>query len=263
MSEIDGVFKVPSRNWWFREDYNWAEGSHAALDDRAVATIREYLDGNVVDVRLSAQNSNAATSVVQMFVEAAAAIGEKLGVMEELAEKSAYGDYSDLAKAEMQEQVEALAGQINKIVDDTSYVEDAEGGVNKLLSGQGETVEAHIDKSRSVRLFSRDLSFNVEDVDLTGDASDAHKVIRAAGEAASEYTDYLNSQAEILADSMAGFESELAAAAGLESDELKTETAQEIAAYIAEKLLEEPEVSLESQSNISGDEALYLLNDTA
>ncbi len=262
MSEIDGVFKVPFRNWWFREDYNWAEGSYSALDDRAVATIREYLDGNVVDVRLSVQNSNAATSVVQMFVEAATGIRGKLSVMEELAEKSAYGDCSDLAKAEMQEQVEALVAEINKIVDDTSYVKDAEGSVNKLLSGHGETIEAHIDKTRSIRLFPRDLSFNVEDVDLTGDASGAHKVIRAAVEAAGEYTDYLNSQAEILADSMAGFESELAAAAGLESDEFETETAQEIAAYIAKKLSEEPVTSLESQSHISGDEALYLLNDT-
>lgn len=262
MSEIEGVFKVPFRNWRFREDYNWAEGSHTALDDRAVATIREYLSGNVVDVRLSAQNSNAATSVVQMFVEAAAGIRDKLGVMEELAEKSAYGNYSELAKAEVQEQVEALAAEINKIVDDTSYVEDAEGGVNKLLSGQGETIEAYIDKTRSIRLFPRDLSFNVEDVDLTGDASGAHKVIRAAGQAASEYADYLNSQAEILADSMAGFESELAAASGLESDELETETAEEIAVYIAEKISAEPVTSLESQSNITPDEALYLLSDT-
>jgi flagellin len=262
MSQIEGVFKVPFRNWWFREDYNWAEGSHTALDDRAVATIREYLSGNVVDVRLSAQNSNAATSVVQTFVGAAVAIHDKLGVMEELAEKSAYGDYSDLAKAEMQAQVQALAGQINKIVDDTSYVEDAEEGVNKLLSSQGETVEAYIDKSRSIRLFPRDLSFDVEAVDLTGDARSAHKVIRATRQAASEYADYLNSQAEILADSMAGFESELAAASGFESDELETETAEQIAAYIAEKISAEPVRSLESQSNITPDEALYLLSDT-
>ena len=160
MLEVKDVCDTAFNKWPVSRDYNWAEGTlKPAEDDRSVATIREYLADDIADVRLSARNANAATSTLQMFFDAASSIRDKLTQMQQLAEEAAYGYCPDLKKASLQQQLAVLAADINKIVADASYIDDTEHGVNKLLSGQGETIERRIDKTRTIKLFPKNLSF--------------------------------------------------------------------------------------------------------
>ena len=260
MLEVKDVCDTAFNKWPVSRDYNWAEGTlKPAEDDRSVARIREYLADDISSVRLTAANASAATSTVKMFVDAASSIRDKLTQMEQLAKEAAFGYCPDLKKASLQKQLAALAADINKIVADTSYIDDTEEGVNKLFSGEGETIERRIDKTRTIKLFPRNLTFNIEDVNLTKDAIGAWKVIKTAVKAATEYTDYLGSQAKILADSMAAIESKMAAAAGFDSTSFETQTAQQITTHLAKQISENPLLSSKTQSNITPDEALYLL----
>ncbi|UCF43470.1 MAG: hypothetical protein JSV99_00650 [Planctomycetota bacterium] len=262
MLEVNDVCDTAFSKWPVSRDYNWAEGTlKAADDDRSVAKIREYLADNIADVRLGAQDANAATSMVQMFVDAASTIRDKLTQMQQLAEQAAFGYCPDLKKASLQKQLTALAADINKIVADTGYVDDTEHGVNKLLSGQGETIERRIDKTRTIKLFPRNLTFNIEDVNLANNAAAAWKVIKTAVKAATECTDYLGSQAKILQDSMAVMEGRMAAAADYDSTTFETETAQQITTHLAKQISENPLISSKTQSNITPDETLHLLKD--
>lgn len=260
MLEVNEVCDTTFTKWPISRDYNWAESTlNPAEDDRSVAKIREYLADNIADVRLNGQNANAATSTVRMFLNAASSIRDKLTQMQQLAEQAAYGYCPDLKKASLQKQLETLAADINKIVADTSYTDDTEPGVNKLFSAQGKTIEKYIDKTRTIKLFPKNLTFNIEDVNLTIDATAAWKVIKKAAKAATEYTDYLGSQAKILADSTEIMESRMAAAADYNSTSFETETAQQITTHLANQISENPPTSSQAQSNITPDEALSLL----
>jgi len=255
MLEIERVFKSYFQNRLFSGDYNWSNGTYGLPDnDSDVAIIREFLQGNIADIRLSAQKANAVTSMVQTFEDAAIAIRDKLILMEQLAEKAAFS-YYPTDKASMQNQFEALATDINDIVNSTEYDN------NKLLTANGKTISKSIGNGYSINLFPRDLKFNTENVDLIKDAKTAFVVVKDALKQANEYADYLNSQNKRLQNAMATIENKMASAAGLESTDLETNIAQQITTSLATKISENPDMSSQSQSNITSDEALYLLKD--
>ncbi|MFB0525005.1 MAG: flagellin [Phycisphaerae bacterium] len=256
MSEIEGIFKTPFRNWLFREDYDWATGSYkTAGSDREVAVIREYLLGNIADVRLRAKEANAAISMVQTIEHAATTLRDKLTLMEKLAEKAANGYYTNTDKASMQKHLTELAKDINDIVDSTEY----DG--NKLFTSEGQAIVKSIGDGRSFRLFAKDLSFNVENVDLAKDAKAALTTIRDARKRASEYTNYLKSQNELLQDEMATVEQKMASSAGIESSDFETKIMQQFIKNLSSSISNDTNVSTDVQANITSHEALPLLND--
>jgi len=256
MSEIEGIFKTPFRNWLFREDYDWATGSYkVAGSDREVAVIREYLLGNIADVRLSAKEANAAISVVQTFDHAATTIRDKLVVMEGLAEKVVHGHYTSTDKASLQKQIRKWAKKINDIVNSTKY----DG--NKLFTSEGKTIVKSTGDGRSIRLFAKDLSFNVENVDLAKDAKAALTTIRDARKRASEYTDYLKSQNTLLRNAMVTIEQKMASAAGIESSDFETKIMQQFIKNLSSSISNDTDVSTDMQANITSHEALPLLKD--
>ena len=254
MSETEGVPKVASRDWLFPENYDWAKGSYkAAGDDREVAVIREYLLGNTADVRLSAHNANAAISTVQTFEHAANSIYDKLVLMEEVAEKAVNGDYTTTEKVSMQEQLQDLAEQINNTVNNTEY----KG--NKLFTSEGQVIAKSISNDRSIRLFAKDLSFSLENVDLTKDAKAALTTIQNARTKTGEYTDYIKSQSTLLQNAMATIEQNIASAIGLESSDFETETMKQFVENLSTGISNDKAISTEMQANITPDEALHLL----
>ncbi len=256
MPETEGVFKTASRDWLFPENYDWAKGSYkAAGDDREVAVIREYLLGNIADVRLSAHNANAAISMVQTFDLATNSIYHKLVLMEEIAEKVAHGDYTNTDKVSMQEQLQELAEQINNIVNNTEY------NGNKLFTSEGQLITRAIGNGRSIRLFAKDLSFHLENVDLTKDTKAVLTTIKNARKKTGEYTDYLKSQNTLLQNAMATIEQMMASAAGLESSDFETETMQQFIENLSAGISNDIAISTEMQANITPDEALRLLKD--
>ena len=150
MLEIDSIFKSGFQNRVIREGYNFSDGTYGIPDnDSDVAIIREFLQGNIADVRLSAQNTYAAASTVQMSVDAAATIHDKLILMEQLAHKAANGYYTSIDKTSMQKKFEQSAKDINKIVDNTKYEN------NKLFTANGQVITLPLGNGQTVHLFAR------------------------------------------------------------------------------------------------------------
>lgn len=256
MSGVEGVFKTAFRSWLFREDYDWATGSHKkAGTDKEIAVIREYLLGNTAGVRLSAQEANAAVSMVQMFDDAATSIRETLTSMEQLAEKATKSYYTDKEKASMQTELEGLAKDINDIVKNTKY----DG--NKLFTAAGQVITRSIGGGRTIALFAKDLSFDAESVDLATDAQGALATIKNALKQASEYTTYLKSQNTLLQDAMATIEDRIASAVGIDPGSFQTKTLEQFLDNISAAISKDADTFTQIQSNITADKALQLLKD--
>ena len=263
MLELGNVLKANFSAWFIGGVYDRISDSTEAIDsqnnvddDRALAIIRELLRGNIADVRQSARNANDAISMVQTFNDAAAAIGEKLTRMEELAEQAASGYYSAGEKADMQEEFEELAEEINDIVDTTEYSD------NKLFSAEGQTISISIGNGSVINLFASNLSFDIDGLDLTTDAAGALAAVQTQIQQVSEYSGYLGSQTRRLENATAIIEFELAGALGIESDDFNTNIAKEVASYAASKVLEDTSALFLTQANVTPSMALQLLKDT-
>ena len=168
-----GMVKTNFSDYLYSDKYDWSKGSYVKDQDgdRDVATLRGYLDGNVADIRLSTNHANTAVSMVQTLGGAATAIYDKLKEMEKLAQKVTSVYHSTEEKASMQEQLEGLADEVNKIVNNIKYNnEDTNYRDNKLFTADGKTISVSIDNDRTIKFFPKDLSFDAENADLTEDA---------------------------------------------------------------------------------------------
>lgn len=256
MFEIESLFKSDFQNRVIRDGYNFSDGTYGIPDnDSDVAIIREFLQGNIADVRLSAQNAYAATSTVQMFVDAAVIIRDKLTLMEQLAHKAANGRYTRIDKASMQQEFEQSANDINEIVDNTGYEN------NKLFTANGHVISLPLGNGQTIHLFARDLTVDTTNMDLTKDAKAALATIKNEVKQANEYHEHLSSQNTRLQNAMATIESRMAGAAGFTSSHFTMIREQNITRYLSTRIQYEPYISSQSQSNITADEALYLLKD--
>ncbi|MHC4543976.1 MAG: flagellin N-terminal helical domain-containing protein [Planctomycetota bacterium] len=256
MLEIESLFKSYFQDWVFSRNYNFSDGTYGVPDnDSSVAIIREFLQGNIADVRLSAQDANVATSMTQMFVDAAITIRDKLTLMEQLAQKATNDYYTSTDKASMQKQFEQLAKDTNDIVDNTEYES------NKLFTANGQVISRPLGNGQTINLFARDLTLDITNLDLTQDAKAALATIKNALKEANEYTTFLSSQNKLLQDAMATIENRIASAAGIEQSDFGKQIVQKMTSYLTAMILDEPRISSQSQSNITADEALYLLKD--
>ena len=98
-------------------------------------------------------------------------------------------------------------------------------------------------------------------MDLTKDAKAALAAIKNQVIQANEYHEYLSRQNKRLQNAMAAIESKMAAAAGIEASDFGLKIAQRTTSFLAVRIQDEPYISFKSQSNITADEALYLLKD--
>ncbi|MHC4641723.1 MAG: hypothetical protein ACYS32_08770 [Planctomycetota bacterium] len=256
MLEIESIFQSQFQNRVIREGYNFSDGTYGIPDnDSDVAIIREFLQGNIAEVRLSAQNAYAATSTVQMFVDSAVIIRDKLTLMEQLAHKAAKGNYTSIDKASMQQEFEQSAKDINETVDNTEYKN------NKLFTSDGQVITLPLGNGQTIHLFARDLTFDITNMDLTKDANAALATIQNEVKQANEYHEHLSNQNNRLQNAMAIMENRMAGAAGFTSSGFTMITARKITSYLSTRIHDEPHISSQSQSNITADEALYLLKD--
>ncbi len=122
--------------------------------------------------------------MVQTFEQAACFISSRLLQMSELAERAQAGIYSNSQRQVMQEQFENVAEEINYIANNTSYN-------GNILSGtSGESVIISLGDGWFTTIDAKDLTIDVEDVDLTTDEGAASAEV-LVGQAASETTDYI------------------------------------------------------------------------
>jgi flagellin-like hook-associated protein FlgL len=256
MLEIEGVFKSYFQNQVFQRDYNYSNATFGVPNnDSDIAKIREFLQGNVSDVRLSAQNANAATSMAQMFVDASVTIRNKLIQMEQVASKAANGYYTGSDKASMQNQFEQAAKDINDIVDTTKYDN------NKLFTAKGQTISQPLGSGQTIHFFGRDLTVDTTNLDLTKDAKATQAAIKTALKEANEYSEYISSQNKRLQNSMARIENHMSGAAGIEQGDFGMKIAHRTTNTLATKIQNKPHISSQIQANITANEALYLLQD--
>jgi flagellin-like hook-associated protein FlgL len=218
-----------------------------------VATIRELLDGNIADVRLSAREASTAISIIQTFSNAADGIAATLNKMEELAKKASSPDYSRVQIEAMQKEFKSLAEEINEIVQGTKY------NYNKIFTSAGESISIPIGDGSKVDIFARDFSFNSQGLDLTADPKSALSNIKKAITNLNEYKQYLNRQVARVEDATATIESELESAMGIELGDFTPEIAIETAVYTASQLSQDSSTALDTQANVTADEALQLL----
>jgi flagellin len=221
----------------------------------AVATIRELLDGNIADVRLSAREASTAISIIQTFSNAADGIAAELIKMEELAKKASSPDYSRVQVEAMQKELKSLAKEINEIVQNTEF------DYNKIFSSAGESISIPIGDGSSVDIFARDFSFNAHGLDLISDPQTVLTNIKKAIANLNEYRQYLNRQAARAGDATEVIESKLESAMGIELDDFTPDIAIEKASYTANFISDDKSTSHNTQANIPSDEALQLLKD--
>jgi len=219
----------------------------------AVAIIRELLNGNIADVRLSAREASTAISIIQTFASAVDDIAAKLAQMEELTEKASGPDYSRVQVEEMQKEFKNLAQEINKIVKGTEY------NYNKIFTEGGESISIPIGDGSRIDIFAKDFSFDAQGLDLATDPKSALSNIKKAITNLNEYDEYLSRQSARVEDATAIIESELESAMGVEMGDFTAEIAIEKTIYTANLLSEDKPTSLDAQANITTEETLQLL----
>ena len=220
-----------------------------------MATIRELLNGNIADVRLSAREASTAVSIIQIFANAVDSIAVKLAGMEELAEKASSPDYSQVQVEAMQTELQALATGINDIVKSTEY------DFNKPFTAAGQAISIPIGDGSRVDIFAKDFSFNAQGLDLTTDAKSALSNVKKAIKELSEYRTYLNRQAARVEDATATIEFKLQSAMGVGLDNFTPDLAIETAFHIASELSQDSSIALDMQANTEPSIALHFLKD--
>lgn len=223
--------------------------------DDVVATIRELVNGNTADIRLSARNASTAISIVQTFANAAGIIADKLAKMEKLAQKASSPDYSRVKVEEMQKEFEGLAKEINEIVKSTEY------DSNKLFTSAGKAISISIGKDSKVDIFAQDFSFDAEGLDLTAEPKAVLSKIKKAIKELSEYRGYLNREVALVEKLTAAIESEIESAMGVELDDFTPEVAVETDVHTASRLTQDSSSALDSQANAEPSIVLQLLKD--
>ncbi len=220
-----------------------------------MATIRELLNGNIADVRLSAREASTAISIIQTFANAADGIAAKLARMEELAKKASSPDYSRVQIEAMQKEFKSLAKGINEIVQGIEY------NYNKIFTANGKSISIPIGDGSRVDIFARDFSFNSQGLDLTTDQKSALSNIKKAVTNLNEYKQYLNRQVARVEDATATIESELENAMGVGLDDFTLVFAIETAVHIASQLSQDSSSALDMQANTEPSISLQLLKD--
>jgi flagellin-like hook-associated protein FlgL len=220
-----------------------------------VATIREFVNGETADIRLSAREASTAISIVQTFSDAAGSIAVRLAQMEELAKKASSPDYTSTQIDDMQKEFKSLAKEMNGIA------KSAEFDFNNLFTAEGKAISISISDGSKVDIFAKDLSFNYSELDLTSGPMAALSEVQKAIKELSEYRGYLNGKETLVEKLTAMIESEIESAAGVQLDEFTLKAALETNADTASRLTQNSSEALETQGNVEPSIALRLLKD--
>jgi flagellin len=242
--------------WGMRDIYRPIEESQILSNDgRPVAVIAEFVRGRTAEIRISAHDASEAVSMTKMFADAAADIYGKLSQMQQLADRAANSLCSSLEKADMQQQFQQLAGQVNSLAENTQYDR------NNLFTTAGETITVSLGHEQYIHLFPKDLSFDAGALDLTTEPQAALATIQNAAAMAGEYSQYLNGQFEYLENTVATYDRKLDTM-DIDSDGFTTDIAAEITGRITEKIMEDTEPLLQIQANVIPERAAHLLKFT-
>ena len=218
-----------------------------------VAKIREFVNGETADIRLSAKSASTAVSIVQTFSNAVGGIAVMLAKMEGLATKASSPDYSSAQKDDMQKEFKGLAKELNNIVNSTEY------DFNNLLTASGKSISITIGEDSKIDIFAKDLSFESTGLDLTSNPKISLVHVKKAIKELSEYQGYLNGKKSLVEKFTAMVETELEGAAGVKVDEFTLKTALETNADTMSRIIQNSSDAHKAQANVEPSIALQLL----
>jgi flagellin len=230
---------------------------NAASDDNAAASVIQYLlHGKMSEGQTNERYANEAISMMQRFAEAVSRIYEQIQKMRELAEK-ALRTFSKKKLDKLQEEFNRSANEINDIVEKTEY------NGNKLFSADGKTISISIGKAASIDIVSKDLSINIDGLDLTTDTEGALAAIQSIASRSSYYSGYLEELVSHLENMVGLIEFKIQNDMGIEADEdeFDMSLAKEVAGYASSQTLEDVSVVFDAQANVEPIRAVQLLRD--
>lgn len=255
--EFRNVLDVSYGAYAVNEAYSGSSNTTGARNHNdVVATIRELLNANTADIRLSARNASTAVSIIQTLAHATDGIAAKLSKMEELAGKAPSPDYSHVQVEQMQKEFNSLAKEINNLVKGAEY------NYNKIFTATGKSISIPIGDGSRVDIFASDLSFNAQGLDLTADPKTALSSIKKAIKELGEYRTYLDRQVARVEDAVATIESELESAMGVDLNDFTADLALETVVHIASELSQDSSSALDTQANTEPSTVLKLLTDS-
>ncbi len=228
-------------------------------DDAATSVIQYLLHGKMSEGQENERYANEAISMMQRFAEAVSRIYEQLQKMKELAEK-ALRTFSKKKLDKLQEEYKQLGVEINDIVENTEY------NGNKLFSADGKTISISIGKASSIDIVSKDLSIDIDGLDLTTDAEGALGALAAIQSSASQSSYYIGYLEELVShlENMVGLiefkiQNDMGIAA--DADEFDMALAKEVAGYASSQSQEDVSVVFDAQANVEPNRAVQLLRD--
>jgi len=237
-----------------RTGYCMADGVGSSLDGEAdVALVREFLRGNVGEVRLSMSEANESVSKMQVVLSSLESVVEKLSRAKELCEEAIYGYYTAGEKAQMQKELESIVTEINETVSGTSY----DG--NKILTAEGETLSIAIDNGEKIYIFARELGFDAE-FDLTSDAKGALKEFEQYGQKLDEFSRFVRRRYEKLLGYMNRLEDQWGQVLGIKSSGFETSAAEVARQTLIKAAEKEAGAMFDAQANVSADTVLAFLD---
>jgi flagellin len=224
--------------------------------DIASSTIENSLRAAVARRRQATTNASEAISMLQTFQAATSTINGKLTQMASLANESAGSSrtYTDEEKAAMQTQFEALAGEINDIVNNT------QSSGNKLLSATGQTVSVSIGNGSIIQISPRNLSIDVDGLDMSiAPGGPGMAIVETATEQTSDYQKYLNDVTKELEKVAEIFEFDFVGSLGTEPSVGDSILAVKEAAEVVSQLIANNATLIKIQAEVTSDTALQLL----
>lgn len=224
-------------------------------DDQSQFVVQYLLNGKIPDCRHDESYANEAISAIQMFAGKASVIRDKYAQMLELAEKANKGNKSPKKLEEMQEELEQLAAEINDIVNSTEY------NGNKLFTKEGTTISISIGNRSTIDVVAKDLSIDVEGLDLTTDPDRVVATVQWKAADSEYYSGYLADQVSRLENSGNLIEFERYNDLGFKPEEFNVELAKQVAAYASIQTSQALSALFDAQANVEPDRALELLRD--
>jgi hypothetical protein len=226
-------------------------------DDQSQMIVQYLVNGKIVDGRQNASYADEAISTVQMFAGEALVIKDKYAQMLELAEEAnkTKGKGSGKELEQMQQELEQLAQEINDIVNSTEY------NGNKLFTKEGKTISISIGNRSTIDIVPKDLSIDVEGLDLTTDPDRVLATVQWKAADSNYYSGYLADQVSRLDSAWKLIEFEQYNDLGFKPDEFNVELAKQVAAYASIQTSDALSALFDAQANVEPDRVLELLRD--
>ena len=230
-----------------------------AGDDAAGLAISESMRSQINGLNQAAKNADDAVGLIQTAEGALTETHSMLQRLKTLATQGANGTYTDTARANIQQEIDALVDEIDRIADSTEF-----NGVKPLTDGTKLTFQIGATKTEVLSLVADgmkadDLGVNNLKVDTTANANTAIDTINGAIDQVSEYRAKLGASQNRLEHTVNNLNVTSENITAAESRIRDTDMADEMTAFTKNNILSQAAQSMLAQANAQPQGILSLL----